>query len=300
MDVVVPYATSRKPTEEFIEFDGANFKTSFWDIPEGTEYKGRIVYVHGFAEHAELYTVFFDKLSQEGYRVFFFEQRGSGETSPGKEVGVTNEYHVFHDLDFMIKLNYEKLDLDDEKLILMGHLMGGGIILNYGIKGEHRDKIKCCVTSGPLVLLHPKTIPNIVTRTLGPYIAMILPNLKIDTKLQYDYLTHDEKWIEYIKNHDKKLIGGLRQLSDMILRGEKLTKESYVANFDPDIKVLILHGTDDFINSIEGSAKFISLSPKDVLKEFYRIAGGKHSLFIESEDILEDVFAKVVSFLEKA
>lgn len=297
-EIQIPYEAKGKAVIDYVEFNGAKFKTVTWKVPSSTPYKGKIIYVHGFSEHSNIYTEAFDKLSQAGYEIFFFDQRGAGETSPGKEVGKTDEAHVVADLDYMIKHNLDARTDANEKLILAGHSMGSGIALNYAISGKYRTSIRALFVVGPLVKLHPKTEPNVVLRVLSPVINKLLPTFKIDSKLNYDYITSNERWKNYIKQHDSKLIGTARQFYDMFARGERLLDPAYVAKFDKDIKLLILHGTDDNINSIVASKKFFELVPDTVNKQFEAVEGGRHSLLIERDEIFEKVFKIIIDFLE--
>lgn len=296
-EVPIPYTPIGTPIVASVPYDGLNFKTVTWKVPADIPYKGKIVFVHGFFEHSTIYTEFFDKLSQQGYEVFFFDQRGAGDTSPGSLVGKTDEFHTFDDLDFMLKRELDARTDKTEKFFLAGHSMGGGIALNYGIYGKYKDNIRAIFVSGPLVALHPKTQPNVLVRKLQPLINVLVPGLKIDSKIKYDYITSNEGWKNYIQKHDSKLIGTVRQFNDMFVRGDLLQTKSHVAKFHKDVPVLVLHGTRDQINDIEGSKKFVALLPDAVEKEFVPIADGRHSLFIENEEIFQVVFDKVLSFL---
>lgn len=294
----IPYTPIGTPLTEKVKCNGLDFETVTWKVPQGVEYKGKIIYVHGFAEHCSLYTELFDKLSQKGYEAFFFDQRGSGETSPGKAVGVTDEYHTFKDLDFMINRALENRSDTKEKFFLGGHSMGGGIALNYAIKGTHRDDIRGIFVTGPLVTLHPNTEPNIIVMKLQGLINALVPKLKIDSKLKHEYITSHEGWIDYIKSNDGKLVGTVRQFNDMFVRGRKLLSPDYVSKYPSSIPLLLLHGTDDNINHIESSKKFIDLLPSNVDKDFVPIEKGRHSLFIENETIFADVLDRVLKFLD--
>lgn len=295
----LPYTAVGEPVIEKVPYNGVTFKTVTWKVPQNKEYKGKIIYVHGFCEHSTIYTEFFDSLSQDGYEVFFFDQRGAGETSPGKLFGKTDEFHTFDDLDFMIKRNLDARTDKNEKFFLAGHSMGGGISLNYGIHGKYREHIKGIFVSGPLVVLHPKTQPNVLVRTLQPVINALVPNLQIDSKLNYDYLTSHEGYKEYIKTNDKKLIGSIRQFNDMFNRGERLTKADHASKFSPDIRLLILHGDNDNINWIQGTRKFVSHIKGKVDVEFIEVSEGRHSLFIEKKEIYDSIYKKVVEFLDQ-
>lgn len=297
-EVPIPYTSIGKPITEFVEYNNANFLTTTWKVPSNVEYKGKIFYVHGFMESASIYTEFFDNLSQKGYEVFFFDQRGSGETSPN-DLGGTNEFYTFDDLDFFLKRSLDARSDPKEKFILMGHSMGGGIILNYGIRGKYKDGIKAIVACGPLIKLHPKTQPNIVSRLALPYVSKVLPNFKLDSKLNYDYITSNKRWQNYIREHDKKLIGSLAQFNDMFKRGKDLLNPEYAQKFDTNIALLIVHGTHDYINDIKGSEEFFPLLPENMNKVIDRIDAGRHSLFVENDELFKLVFKKVTDFLQE-
>ncbi|EGW32406.1 uncharacterized protein SPAPADRAFT_61472 [Spathaspora passalidarum NRRL Y-27907] len=298
MPAEIPYKPKGKPTIEFIDYNGAKFKTVFWSVPEGVANKGRLIYVHGFAEHADLYTQFFDDLSQQGYEVFYFDQRGAGETSPGSLVGKTDEFHTFDDLDYFIKYNLDGVTDKTKKFFLVGHSMGGGIVLNYGIRGKYVDNIRGIVASGPLVKLHPESEPNFVLRALAPVINKLLPSMKFDSALNFDNITTNESWKNYIMSHDKKLIGTIRQFNDMFARGDELLVPEKVKKFNPKVPVLVIHGTEDHINDIEGTAKFYGLLPDTVDKKFVRNEGAKHSNFIESEKLYKVALDETVAFFD--
>lgn len=70
---------------------------------DSTPFRGKIVFLHGFCDHKNTYTHIWPRLQTLGYETTAFDQRGSGETSPGKLFGVTNERLVYQDLDRMIE-----------------------------------------------------------------------------------------------------------------------------------------------------------------------------------------------------
>lgn len=295
--VPVPYPPIGKPDIGSVSHNGVDFVTNTWNVPEDKDYKGTIVYVHGFSEVSELYTNFFDTLSQLGYKVFFFSQRGAPETSPGLQRGKTNEFHTFDDLDHMIELQLAARKNPQEKLILAGHSMGGGIVLNYVIHGKHRKEFKGAFVLGPLVDLHPKTQPNIVLRSLAPVIARVLPGLQIDGAINLEYITSDKKWLEYMRKRHDKHIGTTRQYHDMFLRGKKLLEREHVAKSEPTIALLVLHGTTDFINHFDATKEYTKLWPLALNAKFVPVENGRHSLFQETEEVYKPVVEEVLTFL---
>lgn len=290
----IPYDPIGTPKSSKVEYNGANFEVTEW-THQG-DYKGKVIYVHGFCEEATLYTEYFDLLSQAGYDIFFFDQRGSGKTSPGKAFGVTDSVHAFDDLDFFIKRNADASP--GEKFVLMGHSMGGGIVLNYGVMGKYKEHIRAIVACAPMVFLHPKTNPNIILRTFQPVINKIAPGVKIDSKLVVEYVTNNEKWRRYIKNSNALFIGTVRLFNDMFDRGKNLTDPAFVKKFDPSIALLVLHGDTDYINALEGSKKFYSLLPDTVVKKkFIEVKDARHSLFLENDATLKKLLQDILEFL---
>lgn len=303
MSVPLPYTPKIQPVVEYIPYDGLKFKTVFYEHPKDTEFKGRLVWVHGFSEDSLIYTEFLDKLAGLGFDVFFFDQRGAGETSPGSGEGRSNEEHTFKDLDFMIKKNLEanpyKNDAKFNRLLLGGHSMGGGIVLNYGIRGKYKENIKGIIATGPLIEVHPSTAPNAALKLLANISYKLMPNFRLDAGLNYDYITSNEKWVDYIKKSKDKFWMSSALFHDMSARGEALLKPEYVAKFDPNISLLIFHGTDDHINYFNSTEKFYKLLNDNVDKEFVPIKDARHSLLIETDDILELILNKIVAFSQK-
>lgn len=116
----VPYTPIGKPKISKISHNGASFKVSQWD--HAGKYLGTILVVHGFAENSILYVEYLDRLSQKGFDITFFDQRGAGETSPGKAYGKTEEVYQMGDVDFFLgELSKAK---PNEKFFLLGHSMG--------------------------------------------------------------------------------------------------------------------------------------------------------------------------------
>ncbi|KAH3676053.1 hypothetical protein WICMUC_002350 [Wickerhamomyces mucosus] len=297
----IPYFTEREPLHDTVSFNGADFRTTFWPVPVKEEIKGRIIFLHGFSDYFNSYYKFFDKISSQGYEVFTFDQRGAGYTSQGDAKGITDEFHVFNDLDHFIERNLKELENKNRRLYLAGHSMGGGIALNYGIHGKYKNEFAGIFVTAPLVLLDNATRPGFLKfNFLKMFLLPIFPNLKVSSNLNIKYVTKDIAWQEYYKN-DKIIqppITSLRQSYDFIVRGEKLMKKDYVQNFSKP--VLILHSKEDRVNSIEGTKKFYNLISHINDKEFHVIEkDAQHTLFAETDDVYEEVEKIIVDWLKK-
>lgn len=298
-----PYKTKTAvPDKKFIEFNGATFTTLFWPSVSQAKPKGRVLIIHGFGEYTRLQHRLMDHLSQEGYESWTFDQRGAGETSQGKERGRTNEFHVFNDLDHFIELNLKETQEKGIPLILFGHSMGGGITLNYGIHGTHRDKISAYSTTGPLILLHPHTAPMSIVDLFAPLLAKTLPNFQINTGLDVDAIAGDNQYKKFLLRDEPlgmPLIGTLRQIYDFLQRGKKLSENSdgYVTKFT-EKPLLLMHGGNDTINDPEATKQFFensTLSDKE-LKLYPKMV---HSLLsLENDQNFTKVFKDYTQWLD--
>lgn len=298
-----PYKAQTTDLEyKTVKFGEVEFFTTFQ--PAKGKLKARILFVHGFAEYHKIYEEFYEWMSDSGYEVFFYDQRGAGLTSPGKFRGCTNDHYTFKDLDNFVEYNYDQKD-PSIPLYFASHSMGGGIILNYFISGKHRDKVKGGICSAPLILLHPDTQPSIFLEKLVVLICKVKENILMNTKLKGEFLTTDKDYRNFLINDPlSKPTGTFGQLRDFIFRGRDLLKPQFYKKFDQSKSLLILHSQDDHINWSKGSQEFMD----DLNKEFpdtkdrrkliiYKGLG--HSLLIESKEKRAEIYTEIVNFLDK-
>lgn len=300
--VEYPYTLhTAEPELQYEKFNEAKFGYMLW--PSNTdETKGRILLVHGFGEYTRIQYRLMDYLSLNGYESFTFDQRGAGVTSPGKLKGRTNESHTFKDLDHFIEKNLKETQAMGIPLFLWGHSMGGGIILNYACQGKYKDAIAGYIGSGPLIILHPHSQPNKITRMISPLLANMLGNTVIDTGLDLEGITSDPKYRNFLGNDPMSvpLKGSFRQIYDFLQRGQKLydDKDQYIEkNFSTGKPIIIFHGKDDTINDPRGSTKFIEKCPSND-KTLRLLPQMRHSIFsLETEDHVNLACKEMVEWL---
>lgn len=256
------------------------------------------IYNHGFAENTDLYDEFMPHIALAGHEVVIYDQRGAGRTSPGKLYALTNEQHVFEDLDALIESVVKTNEGSGLPLVLWGHSMGGGITLNYAIHGKHRDQFAAFMVIAPLIVLNPKSRPNFLLRRLLSVSSAIMPQYRQRAPLALDYITHDETWKKrFASDEATRVVCSAGQMSDMLKRGEKLLDAEYVAGFTAR-PVAIFHSTTDYINDFQGSVDFFGLLPATVpKKKLYRYTDMGHSLPHETPDRQYKVYSDIVEFL---
>ncbi|GMM27662.1 acylglycerol lipase [Martiniozyma asiatica (nom. inval.)] len=303
-----------EPTPGTIEIDDCIFKTYTWGVPDNVVRKGRIVYVHGYRDAHGGYHRHFEFFAQNGYDCFFYYQRGEGETKlvSGKK-GVSDDYWALKGVDDMIQFNV-KLLKGNEKLHLMGHSMGGGIVLHYAINGKFKDKISSFSTISPLVTLHDKTYPGFGIELIVRSVCL-LPwgkTIRVKTPLMVEFLSGDKLIQQHIESSidPANMDGAFVETRDFILRGRNLLKKETYKAIDKKTPLLIVHGDNDNINDYKGSVKFMDalvaegLSDKEqdqqegnkIIKIY---EGGRHCLHIDKEDISWQMTEDLLEFINK-
>lgn len=294
---------TKEPELQYEEFNGAKFAYVLW--PSEGAPKARVLLVHGFGEYTKINHRLMDHLALAGYESFTFDQRGAGLTSPGKQKGITNEYHTFNDLDHFVAKNLLECKEKDIPLFLWGHSMGGGIILNYASKGKHRDQVSGYIASGPLIILHPHSSPNKITQWLSPVLAKCLTKTRIDTGLDLEGITSDPRYRKFLEN-DKPmsvpLYGSFGQIYDFLERGKRLynDQDGFVSRKYPrDKPLFIQHGKDDTINDPQGSQKYYDMCPaQDKTLRIYDHA--RHSILsLEKDELFAPIFNDLQAWLDE-
>lgn len=262
--------------------------------------KCRVLIVHGFCEYHKIYYRLMDSLSQNGIESFMFDQRGSGDTSPGALRGITDEETTFKDLNHFIDMNLKECQQLGRKLFLFGHSMGGGIVLNYGCDGEFKDDIDGIICTGPLIELHPSSQPSWMVRKIAFLLAKCFPNHRIYTGLNIEGITSDKAYQDFIANDPKStLIGSFRQIYDFLERGERLlADELRTRNFKTP--VLIMHGAADGINDPNASKhlvdKKLTHHPDKTLKLY---ENARHSILsLETDEHFNKALRDMLEWLE--
>lgn len=167
--------------------------------------------------------------------------------------------------------------------------------MNYGIKGTYRERIDGYMSYAPLITLHPDTKPSAIVEGALPFLAKIIPTLRVPVALRTEYITTDQTQIDLIKSRPQKPMCTAPQMASMIERGKKLVDKAYVAKF-VDRPLAVFHGTSDYINHIKGTMDFFELAPvKD--KKFYRYPEFYHDIFHETPERVVVVMKDVKDWL---
>ncbi|KAM5537986.1 hypothetical protein V8D89_008462 [Ganoderma adspersum] len=288
--------------------------------PDGTQFYTRtypsassppravLVFVHGFAEHAGRYAWAHGEYAARGVTVFAYDQRGFGRTaldkahkSAGSAYGRTSWRAQLGDIEWWVR--HVRKEHPDVPVFLMGHSMGGGLVLAFGTRGEGAPPAKETVSmlagvvaSSPLVL---QTFPaSKVLRFIGGKASAVLPNVLIDAPIVIEDLSHDPVANEANAN-DELIIqkGSLKGIHDMLTGGEHLLANDY-KHWPRNLPLLVVHGDADKITSFTAAKElFDKVEAAD--KTFTPFEGGFHELVHEPEGVKERFVDSCVSWVLK-
>ena len=101
---------------------------------------GTILFFHGNGDNVstQLPNTFW--LAKEGYDLYVFDYRGYGQSEGEAELDTT-----INDMELMIAYVAKQLDAD-EKLIVLGHSLGGSMSIYSVANSAYRDRIKALIT----------------------------------------------------------------------------------------------------------------------------------------------------------
>lgn len=177
---------------EFIQSNGLKIHTISHFISEDAP---TIVWVHGFAEHCMRYSEIIEFFASKGYNSVAFDLRGHGK-SEGERAFIRNFNEYLQDLNTV--RNYYEQKYPKTQWFLVGHSMGGLIVIRYHQTMYEKNEWKLKVVSSPFLGLSAP-VPG-WKKTLSKLIVNIYPQISIPSGLNPEHLSHDTKVVENYKN----------------------------------------------------------------------------------------------------
>lgn len=248
--------------------------------------KAALLFVHGLNEHVGRYAHVAKYFSDE-YACHLYDQRGHGK-SDGVRAYAESFGDFLEDLDaFAQKVKNESGPL---KIFIVGHSMGGQVVLNY--LGKHlKAPLAGFITSSANIQIGWKVHP--LKKYLGVKLASYFPKLKLPREIDVKYISRDENVVRaYVAD---PLVNQAITLS---LAREILANQDVILENAPRIKLpaLMMHAGDDRISASAGTTEFFErLGAKDKTLKIYD--GFYHELFNEIGK--EQVFQDMKSWLAK-
>lgn len=205
-----------------------------WWLPESAP-KASLALVHGLGEHSGRYPNLVKTLLDRGIAVYAADNRGFGKSS-GKR-GHVMSWKEYSD-DTAAFLGRIREIKGPEPLFLMGHSMGGLIVLSNLLDSSQGD-LKGVILSGP-ALSQGAVSP--VLLLLGRIVSKIVPSFSLNTKLDSKAISRDPEVVAaYESDPLVHSLASARMGTEMGVAMERVKSEAGRIS----LPALIVHGGAD-------------------------------------------------------
>jgi acylglycerol lipase len=232
------------------------YKTAVYNYGKVENPLAVILLIHGLGEHSGRYDGWAARFNASGIAFRAFDLPGHG-LSGGKRGTMPKFTELFSLIDSMLE-NVGN-DFPGVPVILYGHSLGGGILLDYLIKNKPR--IKGAIITSPWIKL--TETPQKFKVWLASVSGKLLPDMTQASGLKTKYLSHDPQVVSDYENDP--LVHGLISaglFNSMTEAAENILHNSEVI----DVPLLLSHGRDDMITSPAGTIEVAGVAPKATLK----------------------------------
>ncbi|EDX87649.1 hydrolase, alpha/beta fold family protein [Synechococcus sp. PCC 7335] len=173
-----------------LQEDSADFPGS--DIQAPTDIKGVLAIVHGLGEHSGRYCQIVSGLTAAGYAVFGFDNQGHGK-SEGQR-GHIDRWQDYRE-NTQAFLSLIRQQEPTAPLFLMGHSLGGLIVLDYVLRSSNSAAFQTLNVQG-LIVSAPPFQPTIGTASrrrmvLARLLSRLLPRFSLNMGLNQGGLSRD-------------------------------------------------------------------------------------------------------------
>jgi len=247
--------------------------------------RGVICLIHGLGEHSGRYVNMAQYLTQAGYGLLSYDQRGHGK-SFGRR-GHTSSYDtLLDDIDCFRRESFKRFP--DMPSFLYGHSLGGNLVLNYVLR--RRPRFTGVIVTSPWLklVIEPPTLLRMLVR----YLNNLWPTFSLPSGLNLKSLSRDLNVVEAYKVDPlvhKRI--SVRLFVTMDQAGRWALENA--AQFD--LPLLLMHGGGDRITSSLATEQFATNVPKDCNLKIWQ--GLFHELHNEPEK--EEIIAYILNWLEQ-
>lgn len=259
--------------------DGTNLFVQSWlpaEPPVAT-----LIVVHGLGEYSDRYRHVAKFFVARKFAVYALDLRGHGRSAGQR--GHIDRFQQYLD-DVSALIDYARKNTPTPKTFLLGHSMGGTIVLVFALKNP--SAINGVIASGPGLRTRMK-VPGWKV-TLGNVMSNLMPKLTIPNGIDPAGLNHDAENVQaYISDplvHDKV---SARWYTEFTAAGQWI-----LANAPKlAVPVLALHGADDPIVDPTGTRDFVE-NAGITDKKFIEYPGFFHEILNEpeKEKVLNDIW----------
>ena len=244
--------------------------------------RATIIFVHGLGEHIQRYAFWAEQLNKEGIGFTGVDLPGHGHSDGGR--GNIRSYALTDEMIDILRESSVNI-FPGIPVLLYGHSLGGGIVLDYLLR--KKPELKGAIVTSPWLRLSFE--PDKSKIRMASIMKNILPGLAQPSGLVVDHISHDREVVE--KYAADPLVHDRISVS---LFHSAMSSAAHSLAHAGELKVplLLMHGSDDKICSPEGSRIFAS---KASLAELKIWDGGYHEL--HNEPFKQEVFEYLVKWI---
>ena len=276
--------------------------------------KGVIQICHGMAEHIERYFEFMEYLSNNGYTVVGYDQRGHGKTAGCLEncgyMDDSNNIEVL--ISDVNRVNdYIREYYPDQKIFLFGHSMGSFISQRF--VELYNGKIHGLILSGSsynntLIIKMGHSLSSLITKIKGRrHVSKLIHNLSLGSynnkfkpnKTTVDWLSRsNENNVKYENDEYCGMMFSVSYYKDLTETFSLIAKE--IELIDNDLPIFIISGDNDPVGNFGKGVitlfnKLKSVGIIDLTLKLYK--EGRHEMLNELNK--QEVFKDVLKWIEK-
>jgi alpha-beta hydrolase superfamily lysophospholipase len=270
-------------TWEFQGKGGVSLYAQAW-IP--AQARATMIVVHGLGEHVGRYGNVVEYFCPRGFAVLGYDQRGFGR-SQGRRAYTDSLDDFLDDLDTFVAAIRERRPC--EKIVIVGHSMGGLIVLRWAATRDPR--VAAVISSG--AALEPGEAVPALKRLAAKIFSRIAPTLSMANEVNAADLSHDPAVVKAYEDDPLVIRKITARLGYEILSGmgETLGLAGRVT-----LPLLLLHGGDDHLVAASGTVKFHEAT-RAPDKRLHLYPGLYHEIFNERGQEKEKVFRDMESWL---
>lgn len=221
-----------------------------WEPENKDSIRAVVVIIHGLGEHMKRYGELAENLVSQAVGVFGIDLRGHGK-SPGKRGHTAPRSLILDDVDLLCRTVQDLYP--KAPLFVYGHSMGGNIGLYHRLCGKFRPR-GYIITSPWITLYNEVSGVKVFAMRL---LSKIVPDLCIKNGLDTKYLSGDQSQIDVERDGLYHGYVSVRTGLDCFDSARDILAKAH----EEHEELLLLHGTEDHICSIEGSRAFIKDAP---------------------------------------
>ncbi len=247
--------------------------------------KTTIVLVHGIGEHGARFLHWGERFVKNGFAFVTYDQRGHG-LSEGKQGFISSYNDLMNDIDAVLDVVHQKHP--NSSVILYGHSMGGGEVLNHLLK--RKSRYIGVIASSPWIV--SQASPPGIFKPIFRLFSKIAPAFRIKMQFKPSLLSQDKQALEHYKAD--KLVHSFISFR-LFAEADKAASDLLQANWKINKPILLIHGGKDRITSAKASRKFAEKNQKYCKFKLWN--NGLHEL--HNEPFRNEVFASVLAWIHE-